>query len=598
MDRFALLLVMGSVMSLSAEPRDPRWIETGVEIPSEGYCDQPYAVVMPDGAWVLVMTTGAGVEGQPGQHVVSLRSTDQGKTWSGPYDIEPADGPEASWALPLLTDFGRVYAFYTYNFENRREVLTVDRKPIKRVDSFGALGCKWSDDGGMTWSAERILIPIREFQCDRDNVYGGEVRFFWQVGKPISHDGVAWIGLSKVHGFGYGFFEGNEGIFLRSDNAMTERHPHKVVWETQPDGDIGLRSPGGPIASEHNLVALSDGSLYCTYRTIDGHPCHAYSRDGGHTWTPPAYMTYTPGGRLVKHPRAANFVKKASNGKYLYWFHNHGGKWYDDRNPAWLMGGVEHDGFIHWSQPEILLYDDDPRIRMSYPDFIEDGGKYFFTETQKEIARTHAIDPTLLEGLWRQSTWAEVARDGLVLELDADSCKPGAVADLPKLPSLGDGTGHAGTPRPDPRGGLSLDLWLQLEDLAAGQVLLDNRSGDGKGFVLGTTSSGSLEIALCDGRTTNSWDIDPGVVKAGVRHHVSVIVDGGPKLILFVVDGVLCDGGEARQFGWGRFSPYLREVNGGKLRIAADLHGRLDSVRIYSRAVRVSEAVGNWRAGL
>ncbi len=597
MVRFVLLTLLGSAMSLDAVPRDPRLITTGSEIPSEGYCDQPYAVVMPDGAWVLVMTTGAGIEGEPGQHVVSLRSTDQGKSWSGPYDIEPADGPEASWALPLLTDFGRVYAFYTYNFENRREVLTVDGKPIRRVDSFGALGCKWSDDGGVTWSTDRILIPIREFQCDRDNVYGGAVRFFWQVGKPITDRGSAWIGLSKVHGFGYGFFVGTEGIYLRSDTVLTERDPHKVVWETLPDGDVGLVAPGGPIAEEHNLVALSDGSLYTTYRTIDGHPCHAYSRDGGHTWTPSAYMTYSPGGRLVKNPRAANFVKKAANGKFLYWFHNHSGKWYDDRNPAWVTGGVEQDGFIHWSQPEILLYDDDPRIRMSYPDFIEDRGRYFFTETQKEVARTHEVDPALLEGMWRQATWAEVARDGLLLELDAAGCAAGGTVDLPKLPNLGDGTGYVGTPRPDPRGGFSLDLWVKLDDLAGGQILLDNRGADGQGFVLRSSATGSLELALHDGRTSNSWDTDPGVVKAATWQHVTVIVDGGPKLILFVVDGVLCDGGESRQFGWGRFSPFLREVNGGALRVAPALHGQLGGLRVYRRALRVSEAVGNWRAG-
>jgi len=72
-----------------------------------------------------------------------------------------------------------------------------------------------------------------------------------------------------------------------------------------------LKSPARPIAEDHNLVALSDGSLYSTYRTIQGNPCHAYSRDGGHTWTPPSYATYSPGGRRIKHPRAACFVRPA-----------------------------------------------------------------------------------------------------------------------------------------------------------------------------------------------------------------------------------------------------------------------------------------------
>ncbi|MHC4398189.1 MAG: LamG domain-containing protein, partial [Planctomycetota bacterium] len=100
--------------------RDPRDIRTGRRIPDEGYCDQPYAVITADGNWLLTMTTGPGREGQHGQHVVALVSSDHGVTWSDPIDIEPSDGPEASWAMPLVTPGGRVYAFYTYNGENLR----------------------------------------------------------------------------------------------------------------------------------------------------------------------------------------------------------------------------------------------------------------------------------------------------------------------------------------------------------------------------------------------------------------------------------------------------------------------------------------------
>ena len=35
-------------------------------------------------------------------------------------------------------------------------------------------------------------------------------------------------------------------------------------------------------------------------------------------------------------------------------------------------------------------------------------------------------------------------------------------------------------------------------------------------------------------------------------------------MISFVVDGRLCDGGDFRQFGWGRFSPHLRHANGSQ----------------------------------
>ena len=76
-------------------------------------------------------------------------------------------------------------------------------------------------------------------------------------------------------------------------------------------------------------------------RTIDGYPAYSYSRDGGHTWDTPQYLRYA-NGRLVKHPRAANFAWKCENGKYLYWFHNNRYDDYTNRNPVWISGAVEY----------------------------------------------------------------------------------------------------------------------------------------------------------------------------------------------------------------------------------------------------------------
>ena len=290
--------------------KDPRDISNGWEIPSEGYCDQPYVVKTRDGAWMCVMTTGTGTEGDPGQHVVATRSSDCGRTWSPLIDIEPASGPEASWAIPLIVPSGRIYVFYTYNAQNLRDVIADNEYARRRVDTLGEYAFRYSDDHGLTWSKDRFYIPVREMEIDRNNPYQGKVRFFWGVGKPILHDGVMYFGFAKVGHFGQGFMADSEGCFMRSDNIVSETDPSKLSWETLPQGEHGLRSPVGPIADEANLTALSDGSLFCTYRTIAGHPCHAYSRDGGRTWTPPEFMTYFPGGPKVSHPRAANFVRK------------------------------------------------------------------------------------------------------------------------------------------------------------------------------------------------------------------------------------------------------------------------------------------------
>jgi hypothetical protein len=267
---------------------------------------------------------------------------------------------------------------------------------------------------------------------------------------------------------------------------------------------------------------------------------------------------------------------------------------YEDRNPAWLVGGVEADSpkgkIIRWSQPEIGLYDDDPFIRMSYPDMVEDQGKYFITETQKNVARVHEIDASLLEGMWEELSRSHKAAvtDSVLLEWNSRSASPSA--DAPPLPIFVQRSKRADYGTDHMRAGFTLDLWLKS---SAEQILLDNRTPDGRGLRLQAAPNGAFQISLNDGRTQNEWTSDPGMLEVGAPHHVSVIVDGGPKIISFVIDGKFCDGGETRQFGWGRFSPDLRSANGAeKLRIGANV----TSLKVYGRALRTAEAIRNFEA--
>jgi BNR repeat protein/concanavalin A-like lectin/glucanase superfamily protein len=614
-----LLLMLALLPSVPAAEPVPDWrhISNGWEIPTETYSDQPYIVKTDDGAWLVCMTTGSGREGETGQHIVTLRSTDRGRSWEPQVDVEPADGPEASYAVLLKAPGGRVFVFYNHNTDNLRQV-KADSPPYadgwcRRVDSLGHFVFKYSDDHGRTWSRQRYEIPQRTFEIDRDNAYAGAVKFFWNVGKAFIHDGAGYVPIIKVGGFGEGFFTSNEGALLRSSNILTEPDAAKIRWETLPDGDIGLRTPpgGGPIAGEQSYSVLSDGSFYVVYRTIDGHPAESYSRDGGRTWETPRYKAYADG-RLMKHPRAANFAWRCENGKHLYWFHNHGGRQilehpnrrtmaFQDRNPVWLSAGKEIDGpngrQIRWSQPEIALYDDDTFIRMSYPDLVEDGGEYYLTETQKDLARVHRIDPELLDGLFTQFDNRTIVRKGILLELPIREPVPLA-AEMPRLPAFIERSRRADHGTADRRAGFTVELTFRLRSLQDGQVLLDNRTSSGKGFALQTTNRGTIELVLNDGRTELRWDTDPGMIRRNQPHHLVAVVDGGPKIISFIVDGKLCDGGDYRQFGWGRFSPDFYDANGdGEVRIAPDVEGEVVGLRIYGRYLRVSEAIGNYRAG-
>jgi hypothetical protein len=374
----------------------------------------------------------------------------------------------------------------------------------------------------------------------------------------------------------------NEGWFFRSENILTERDPAKLDWELLPEGDHGVRADAfGTVQEEHNLVPLNNGDLFCVYRTTVGHPCQAFSHDGGRTWTRPEPMTYTPGGRVIKHPRACPPVWKTADGRYLFWFHNNGIPRFRNRNPAWITGGIEINGKIHWSQPEILLYDDDPEIGMSYPCLIEQSGKFWVTETNKSVARVHPIDLALLEGLWSQGRDKQVARSGLVLAVGVDALRAGAGRDQgPRLARLAGPLGF------------SLDMVLRLDELSPGQTVLDTRDRAGRGVAVTTSANSALRVRLSDGEDARDFDSDAGVLTAGKAHRVTVTFDAGPRILMFVVDGVLCDGGPDRPQGFTHVDPAVGDVNGeGDVRLR--ISDWLRALRIYDRPLRTSEAVAN-----
>lgn len=561
----ALLLLAAFCCFANADFRD---VTAGISIYEHGYCDQPYVVVAPDGTWVCVFTTSAGKEGSASQYSVCTRSTDQGKTWSTPVPIEPPDGPEASWAMPLLTRFGRIYVFYVYNGDNIRTL--PDGKPM-RADTHGWYCYRYSDDHGVTWS-DRQRLPMRVTACDRENLFGGTVQMFWGIGKPVTHGDTAWFGFSKLARY---FVEGGEGWFYRSDNVLTEPDVAKVSWELLPDGDFGLRNPEfGSIQEEHNLVPLSNGDLYCVYRTTLGYAAESYSRDGGRTWSMPERMRFADD-RPVKNPRACPRLWRCGNGHYLFWFHNHSGQDFNGRNPAWLSGGVERDGRILWSEPEIVLYSNDPpgqEVRYSYPDLIEQDGRYWITTTQKTKATIHEVDAALLEGLWSQllpdASAAALPQPSSVLEASPE-------APMPALPDLGEG-------------GFSLELLVEGFPGADDVMLLDGRTETGQGFAL--TGAGAL--VLNDG--ANTFEARPAglpAIGAGPAHLV-VTLDGAANIVTFLVNGRLCDGGEAAQYGWYRFPPALTVLPAAS---ALRLYSSVSSLRVYDQPLRTSQAVRLYR---
>lgn len=560
---------------------------------SSGYADQPHFLRADDGALVLICTTGKGHEGTPGQHVVTARSEDDGATWSSPVELEPPDGVESSYAVLCKTPSGRIYAFYNHNTDNvRKSPADPESYPdgwCRRVDQLGHFVFRYSDDCGKSWSNKRHVIPVREFEIDRGNPHHGEVRHFWNVGKPFQRGPCVYVSLHKIGALGINVFSRTEGVFVCSDNLLTEPDPGKIRWTTLPDGEIGLRAPegGGPIAEEQSTVVLSDGTLFCIYRTVAGSPAFSVSRDGGHNWSRPDYLAY-PDGRRVKNPRAANFIWKLSGGRYLYWFHNHGEKSYAHRNIVWCLGATEVDTpegkSLSFTQPEVLFYNDCIIQGMSYPDLLElDSGDLLITETEKKTARMHRIPAGFVSRLFAPS---EPEPASVLFAWDAATQAPG-IFPLPELPVIFDHEPWPDwerTPNKDWRRGMSIEL--QIRPGARPGVLVHNRTEAGRGFAVELTGEGKVGIRLEDPYSASCWTSSQ-TVHPETGAHLVIVIDGGPKIVSMIFDGSFDDGGPVRPFGFGRFHPALQSVNGGDLRIDEGVQ----YCRLYARALMTGEAI-------
>jgi hypothetical protein len=381
----------------------------------------------------------------------------------------------------------------------------------------------------------------------------------------------------------------SEGWFFRCDNINTEKDVSKLKWVNLPESEDGVKnSLLGPINAEQNIFQMNNGTIYCMHRTISGNPAESYSFDGGKSWTLPQPPVYENGIK-IKNPRACPRIWKCKNGKYLFWYHNHGGWDFNSRNPAWISGGIEKDGKIIWSQPEILLYEEETEVRMSYPDLIEQDGKYWITETNKADARCHKIPNDFFNTIWSQSQTDTIVRKNLLGEWDGSALKSNELFKM------------ANNSQNLFEDGFTIDFRIELGNMSPGQMILSSESKNGKTVELQTGEYGSVEIVLNDGKQVIKWNSDPGLIKPNGEYCVSVTVDNGPGVIQFIVDGVVCNGRNFRQYGWTHFNSDIADIDFNLIEIgelinkSLDQESKLTNLRIYNRPLMNSEVIGNHR---
>ena len=454
--------------------RDPRNVSNGLRIfpplvssnsSHMTYQDQPQTLVLQDGSWFVVWTHGiGGTEGAGlGNRVLSARSTSQGVHWSSPVDVEPlavSSKTSASWANPVLFE-GRIYVFYTFNCKN-----------LTNQNQQGCWVFRRSDDGGRSFSARQwnytaAIDDHLRFDIDRQNRYAGKILAGWATGKPlVATDGSVWMQFSKVGGKGN---EISQGVFLRSPNLTAfAADPLAPVnaWELTPKtGSVGLRSvcsgPASEVSEEGNLVEIDSarGQMYGVSRSTCGWITAWHTEHQGFSWSAPGHAEHDRSGLAppqfqspgLKNPRGPLCPRRleANRTRYLMLYYNTGGPrssapWatvqssplfgdYCARTIYWLSAGrVQAVGTnastVVWSQPEVVLYNRDSTatdpnlyVSTSYPDIIQQGGKIWIAETDKEVARTHLVDRSLVDMLLQQSTVNGPVTDALLLDWNVSS---------------------------------------------------------------------------------------------------------------------------------------------------------------------------------
>lgn len=468
-----------------------------------------------------------------------------GTHWSSPLSVEPlavSSKTSASWANPVFFE-GRIYVFYTFNCKN-----------LTNQNQQGCWVFRRSDDGGRSFSARQwnytaAIDDHLRFDIDRQNRYNGQILAGWATGKPlVAGDGSVWMQFSKIGGKGN---EISQGVFLRSPNltafAADPLAPANA-WELTPrTGSAGLRSvcsgAANAVSEEGNIVEIDSarGQMYGVSRSTCGWISAWHTAD--HKWSAPGYAEHDRSGPTppqfqspgLKNPRGPLCPRRLETNhtvdgpRYLMLYYNTGGPrssspWatvqssplfgdYCARTVYWLSAGrvqaLDHHtnaSIVVWSQPEVVLYNRDSTtadpnlyVSTSYPDFIQQGGEVWIAETDKEVARTHLVDPSLIDMLLQQSTISDAVTDALLSEWNVSSATSRELT----VPA-----GLWSDPIAGPRGNASFSIELTLAPTLKPSGLPPSRGNASFRLVRNNSAPVDFVVAVLQGEVDQSpWMI-------------------------------------------------------------------------------------------
>jgi hypothetical protein len=530
--------------------------------------------------WLRTLTVARGGEGNASQHIIAQRSKDGGKTWGDWFDVEPQGPPPSSYGgFFRHSNTGQAYYMYTLGPESDPPL--ADGSPFRgHRHHIGQIAFRYVNQAGEF--SERYILSLPPRAVDTENVFAG--RHTLHYGHPVPHtvigdDGYGWytkIGPEPLVSDGEAFVVRYKG-YAHNDRL------DKLEIELLPKGAHGLQHAEAQCICGFAPIFVDGKDWFFKFRSTTGYAGLAESHDLGETWHV-GDLTYAPGGQPVKNAESPFGVVHDHEGRTFLTFYNDsysiGFGSFAARDLVYVSHVQVRDHKLYISQPELLYYRQDrggyerhSRKRLNPPRLHVTPQGLFGQGSDKLELRRFRVPEAFFDTLAAQWHARGVPQGDLVL--DAPTPTTGITA--PQLPD------------PSQGGGFAVSCSVHIEPGTRPRtVILDGLAG--KGLRILTWQHDALLFAMSDGRHTVRLTSDVASLPPGVRHQVTIIVDGLPGLLSIVIDGRLQDGGTYKERGTARFGHDFSTINGTpQWYVGPDV--QVADLRVHSRFLLTSEAV-------
>jgi len=543
--------------------------------------------------YLETVTVAREREGDPSEHIITRRSRDGGRTWTGWTDLEPEGPPMSQYGWFIRHPrTGRVYYVYNMGYDRALPLLpggeryraAPDRgKPWPHLHAIGRIACRLVNQDG-SFSSKRWFLKLPRREIDRTNIYKGKYTFVYSKPSPRvlrGADGLGWytkLGPYPITSTGEAFVVVFKGW---RDNDRLEELPLELL----PHGKHGIRDPNSKCITDFKHVHISGEEMYFIYRTTAGYVGLAQSRDGGKTFKA-GPLRYAPGQGVVKNPQGPCLVFEDSRGRKWLSYYNAGfdpEHEYGCRDLVFLSPIRVVNRGILVGQPELLGYRLDQKgykgvdERLNCPRFKVRKDGVIARISDKKMLRDYRIPHALLDILAGQHLHRGVPETGLLVH----HAEPSATIPAPELGNPGNGDGFT----------LCFTLTSVPE---AGAVLIDGQGASGRGIKVHAGTNRSVVFSMKDAKHSVIAQSDPGSLSGKGPKQVAIIVDGEPDLISMVVNGRLQDGGDKRVRGTVWFNHGMGKPHGTK---KWKIQDSVEDLRVYSRFLLTTEVIGLHRSG-